>query len=86
MFSRIKFCWSQQIVLVYTNKTNNATGFNARKYYLPKGMMKNCNMIFNGKNLYDEPIDSDINRYEEIKKLTTGQVEDFTTRCLLDYE
>ena len=48
--------------------------------------MKNCNMIFNGKNLYDEPIDSDINRYEEIKKLTTGQVEDFTTRCLLDYE
>ena len=25
-------------------------------------------------------------RYEEIKKLTTGQDEDYTTGCLLDYD
>ena len=25
-------------------------------------------------------------RYEEIRKLTTGQGEDYTTRCLLDYD
>ena len=29
--------------------------------------------------------DSDKKRYEEIRKLTTGQGEDYTTGCLLDY-
>ena len=43
-------------------------------------------MIINGKNFYDEPIDSDIKRYEEIRKLTTGQDEGYTTECLLDYD
>ena len=31
-------------------------------------------------------IDSDTKRYEEIRKLTTGQGEDYTTGCLLDYD
>ena len=43
-------------------------------------------MIINGKNFYDQPINADIKRYEEITKLTTGQGEDYTTGCLLDYE
>ena len=38
----------------------------------------------NGKNFYDQTIDSDIKRYEEIRKLTTGQGKDYTTGCLLD--
>ena len=28
----------------------------------------------------------DIKRYEQIRKLATGQVEGYTTGCLLDYE
>ena len=59
---------------------------NARKYYLPKGVIKNYNVIINGKNFYDQTTDSDIKRYEEIRKLTTGQGEDYTTGCLLDYQ
>ena len=31
-------------------------------------------------------IDSNIKRYEEIRKLTTGQNQDYTTGCLLDYD
>ena len=31
-------------------------------------------------------IDSNIKRYEEIRKLTTGQNQDDTTGCLLDYD
>ena len=34
----------------------------------------------------EKTIDSDIKRYEEIRKLTTGQGEDNTTGCLLDYD
>ena len=43
-------------------------------------------MIINGKSFYDQPIDSDIKRYEEIRKLTTGQGKDYTAGCLLDYD
>ena len=43
-------------------------------------------MIINGKNFYHQPIDSDIKRYEEIKKLTAGQRKDYITGCLLDCE
>ena len=51
-----------------------------------EGIIKNYNVILNGKNFYDQAIDSDIKRYKWIIKLTTGQDEDHTTRCLLDYE
>ena len=46
--------------------------------------MKNYNVIINGKKFYDQQIDSDIKRYKEIRKLTTGQGQDYTTGCLLD--
>ena len=45
--------------------------------------MKNFNVI---KNFYDQPSDSDMKRYEDIRKLTIGQGDDYTTGCLLDYE
>ena len=45
--------------------------------------MKNYNVI---KNFYDHPSDSDMKRYEDIRKLTIGQGDDYTTGCLLDYE
>ena len=71
---------------VYSNQDGNAKRFKAQKYYLPKSIIKNFNVIFNGKNSYDQPVDSDTNQYEELRKLTTGQGEDCTTGCLLDYE
>ena len=51
-----------------------------------KGITKNYNVIISRKNISDQPIDSDIKRYKEIRKLTTGQGEDYTTGCLLDYD
>ena len=47
-------------VLVYTNQDANAKRFNARKYYLSKGIINNYNVIINGKNFYDQAIDSGI--------------------------
>ena len=40
--------------------------------------------IINGKKFYDQPIDSNIKRYREIRKVATGQDEDYTTGCLLE--
>ena len=42
--------------------------------------------MINGKNFYGQGIDSDLKWYDEIRKLTTGQGEDYTTGCLLDYD
>ena len=42
-------------------------------------------IIINGENFYDQAIHSDTKRYEESRKLTTGQDEDYNTGCLLDY-
>ena len=38
------------------------------------------------KKRYDQAIDSDIKRYEEIRKLTTGPGEYYTNGYLLDYD
>ena len=56
------------------------------KYYLPKGIGDNYNVFINGKNFYGQAIDSNIKRYEEFRKLTTGQGEDYITGCLLGYD
>ena len=73
-------------VLFYTNENGNFERFKARRYYLPKGIIDNYNVIIDRKNFYDQAIDSDIKWYEEIRKLTTGQSEDYTTECFLDYD
>ena len=49
-------------------------------------MDDNYNAIINGKNFYDQPIDSEIKRYEDIRNLTTEQGEDYTTGCLVGYD
>ena len=73
-------------VLIYPSVANNAKRYSAKNYYLSKGRIKNYNVIINGKNFYDHPINSDIKWYEGIRKLTAGQGEAYTTGCLSDYE
>ena len=51
-------------VLVYANEDGNGKRFNAQKYYSPKGIFVNYNVIINRKNFYDQAIDSDIKPLE----------------------
>ena len=37
------------------------------------------------KNLFDQPINNMIKTYGNIRKITIGQGDDYTTGCLLDY-
>ena len=68
------------------NRDNDIKRFKPRRYYLPRCVIKNYNIIINGKKIYEQVIDSDRKRYEEIRKSTAGQGENYTTECLLDYE
>ena len=65
--------------LVNSNQDGNAKSYKGRRYHLPKGIIKNCNVIINGKHFYNQTIDSHIKGHEEMRKLATGQCEDYTT-------
>ena len=41
--------------------------------------------MINRKNFFDQPINNMIKTYENIRKVTIGQGDDYTTGCLLDY-
>ena len=37
------------------------------------------------RNFYDQPINDLIKQYDEVRKLSAGQGDDYITGCLLDY-
>ena len=41
--------------------------------------------MIDGKNVFDQPINSVITTYENIRKIFTGQRDDYATGCWLDY-
>ena len=41
--------------------------------------------MIDGKNIFDQLIKDNEVTYENIRKITTGQGDDYTTSCLLDY-
>ena len=55
-----------------------------KKYFLPGGEIKNYNVLIDGRNFYDQPINDLIKQYYEVRKVSTGNGDDYTTGCLLD--
>ena len=53
-------------------------------YYLPKVETKEYNVMIDVKNFFDQPRNSMIKTYENIRKIAKGQGDDYTTGCLLD--
>ena len=41
--------------------------------------------MIDSKNFFDQPINSTTKTYKNIRKITTGQGDNSTTGCLLDY-
>ena len=54
-------------------------------YYLTKLEVKECNVMIGGKNVFDQPINSKLKTYENIRKIATGKGDEYTTGCLLCY-
>ena len=57
-----------------------------RKYFLPRVDITNYNVFIDGRNFYDQPINDQIKKYDEIRKILTGKGDDYTTGCLLGYQ
>ena len=55
------------------------------RYFIPTEKIKDYNVTIDGRNFLDQPFKYDIKSYENIRKIVTGQGDDYTTGCLLDY-
>ena len=69
-------------VLAFENDTQRTSHSD---YYLPNVETKYYNIMINGENFFDQTIKNNKVTYENIRKIATGQGDDYTTGCLLDY-
>ena len=72
-------------VLPYASGDNITNENSYRKYFLPRLKIKNYNIEIDGRNFYDQSINGSIKQYDEIRKISTGQGDDYATGCLLDF-
>ena len=61
------------------NDANRVQRDSHRKYFLPRVDITNYNVLIYGRNVYDQPINDQIKNYDEIRKIGTGEGDDYTT-------
>ena len=69
-------------VLAYNNTDGDANPVDAdsfKKYSLPRVKSQNNNIEIDGRNFYDQSINESIKQYDEVRKGSTGQGDDYTT-------
>ena len=71
-------------VMAYNRANGQPTRNGQQKYYLPR-IDLNKYVIIDGRNFYDNPIESDIEKHRELKKVMIGKGENYTTGSLLDF-
>ena len=72
--------------IAFNNDGNSVERNSHRKYFLPGVNITNYNVLIDGREFYDKPINDQIKKYDEIRKITTGKGDDYTAGCLLDYQ
>ena len=74
-------------VLTYRDRdgANRITVDSQRRYFFPRVKIENCNIEIDGRNFYDQPINDLIKQFDEVRKVSAGQGDDYTTGCLLDF-
>ena len=74
-------------MLPYNNTAGNdqVSVDSYKTYFLPRVKVENYNIEIDGRNFYDQPINNSVKQYDEIRKISMGQGDDYTTGCLLDY-
>ena len=74
-------------MLAYNNTADNdeVSIDSYKKYVLPRVKKDNYNIEIYGRNFYDQPINDSMKQNDEVRKISTGQGDDYTTGCLLDF-
>ena len=61
------------------NGNNKVERDNHRKYFLPRVNTTNYNVLIDGRNFYDQSINHQIKKYDEIRKTATGKGDHYKT-------
>ena len=69
-------------VLAFENDNHRTSD---EQYYLPTVEIKDYNIVINSENFFDQPTKKNKITYDNIRKIATGQGDDYETGCLLDY-
>ena len=72
-------------VMAYNRANGQPTRNGKIKYYLPRIDLEKYNVIIDGRNFYDNPIESDIEKYRELKKCNDWKIRRLYYRILLDF-
>ena len=72
-------------VLAFEHDNDNDGRISDKRYYIPNVEIKDYNVNIDGKNFFDQAVKNTKVTYENIRKIATGQGDDYTTGCLLDY-
>ena len=55
-------------------------------HFLPRVDIPNYNVLIDSRNFYDQPINDQIKKYAEIRKIEIGKGDNYTTGCLPNYQ
>ena len=58
------------------NTANRGQRDSHRKYLFPRVNITNYNVLIDGRNSYDQPINDQSKKYDEIRKIVTGKGDD----------
>ena len=47
--------------------------------------IKDYNVMIDGRNFFNQPVQNDLKIYDDIRKIATGQGDDYRTGCSLDF-
>ena len=74
-------------IFIYNNKEGDSkvSVDSFKKYFLPRFKNENYNIKIHDRNFYDQPINDSIKQYDEVRKMTTGPGDHYTTGCLLNF-
>ena len=69
-------------VLVFENDKQRTS---KRRYYIPNVEIKDYNVMTDGKNFFNQPVKNNKVTHGKIRKTATGQGDNYTKGCFLDY-
>ena len=74
-------------VLAYYNTEgcNQVSLDSFKKYYLPRVKIENYDIEIDRREFYNQLINDSVKQYDEVRKVSTGQGDDYATGCLLDF-
>ena len=68
------------------NINNRVERDSHQKYFLPRVNITDYNVLINGRTFDDQPISSQVRKYDDIRKIATVHGDDYTAGCLLDHQ